>query len=154
MPDSVYIAVDLHPDPELHLTLAYLGQADEDTLTALAEALRRNPAAELAALAIHGTGGAFTPEGRVVWWSVAPTDALLACRDHTVAEAEKLGFRIRALFSPHITVGSDPDLWDLHDIPKPANLTLDPLTARARKLHITHTGIHPASLFEILRFAQ
>lgn len=122
---------DLCPRAELHITLGYIGEADEVPLVRLASALaelRREP---LGTLAISGTGGAFedtrvapnhirpiTPDttaaelegkSRVLWWAVEPTAALTRACDALRNALKAVGLSdqfLPAEFFPHVTVGS------------------------------------------------
>lgn len=126
MPRRLFIAIDL-PKPEswrlgqlvadaprgvrsvrpaqLHLTLHFLGDVEDEPRTALQEALgcvRQEPFS----IAIRGTG-VFPPRGRptVLWAGVADSPPLMALHAALAAAIESSGLAVeRRPFVPHVTL--------------------------------------------------
>lgn len=164
----------LHPRPELHVTLGYIGDAEHPQLEALARELAPLAREPLATLAISGLGGALeggapmAPDAppaqlggrsRVLWWAIERGDALRRAHALLRAAVRKVGLSDQffpAEFFPHITVGSEPKNWDVHDVPKLATLDRlhSPATVTAQRLHITRTDVHPQSLLTITEFER
>ena len=93
----------------IHLTLKFLGNVDQDTLQELCAALDGALAGHLSfSLTVKGAG-VFPPRGRprVVWVGLAGETAALAALQSAVESAlEPLGFpREKRPFTPHLTVG-------------------------------------------------
>ncbi len=116
---------------ELHVTLGYLGEAEDEPLALLARELSVLTREPLHTLPISGLGGAYwddrvapghirsltpdaTPEemgrrSRVLWWAVEPTEALVRSREVLREAIRRVGLSDRFLvaeFFPHVTVGS------------------------------------------------
>jgi adenylylsulfate kinase len=173
----------LTPRPELHVTLGYIGDAEDEPVAHLARELAALVREPLESLAVAGTGGAFqneritsiTPDttaaelenkSRVLWWAIEPNEALTRARDMLRAAMLRVGLSDRFLpdeFFPHVTLGSfsgpnvpDPRSWDIHDVPKSATLgrTDAPATVAAQRLHITRTDLHPQSLYTLAEYGR
>lgn len=117
----------LIPRSELHITLAYLGDAEVPRLLALHSALVRADI-DWASLRLRAAGlgaavgeeeprpasaaeeiepGADLP--RVVWWAVEPVEPLLRVRDEVIAAVRAAGLStqlIEDFYWPHVTLGS------------------------------------------------
>lgn len=92
----------------IHLTLKFLGEADESRLPELAAALERAArGARPLPLAIGGFGAFPAAERpRVVWVGIAPDPALELLQHAVEREFEPLGFPGEARpFRPHLTLG-------------------------------------------------
>jgi 2'-5' RNA ligase len=170
----------LIPRPELHLTFGFLGTMLPDSVARLGEVLTRDWAFHFDSLEVLGFGGAFlyrdsisTWESlgaldprdvtRVFWWALMKTEALVRIRNHFEACLLEVGLTSPSLttpFYPHVTIGSAGpthdrtstyELWDVHTVPKLANVR-QPTTARhfcVAKVHLTSLAVHPASLFRV-----
>ncbi|MGH7356587.1 MAG: RNA 2',3'-cyclic phosphodiesterase [Candidatus Rokuibacteriota bacterium] len=95
-------------EPNLHLTLRFLGQVDEARVPAIADALRS--AAEVPAfdLALRGLGAFPTPaRPRVLWVGAGPgAKAAAALAARVSAALDALGFpREERPFASHVTLG-------------------------------------------------
>jgi adenylylsulfate kinase len=141
----------LVPRPELHLTLGYIGEAEDQPLIALARELAVLAREPLGTLAVTGTGGAFEDEpdhvrpvgsgtttgelgnrSRVLWWAVEPCEVIARARSTLHGALARVGLSTRFLaeeFFPHVTIGSfsgpgvpDQRVWDVHGVPKLATL--------------------------------
>ena len=99
------IPIGRRVDPEdMHVTLAFLGDAPEDALGALAEALSARP---LRAATLRPAGyAAFGPGApRAVALDLAPEPALGALRDGVRGAARAAGIDLRReRFRPHVTL--------------------------------------------------
>src|SRR5688500_15887240 len=136
--DRVCAQFGLHPRPELHVTLGYIGDAEHARLESLARELAPLAREPLDALTVSGLGGLVeggsqiapdTPpaelggRSRVLWWAVERNDALQRAHALLRDAVRKVGLSdqfLPAEFFPHITVGSEPTGWDAHDVPKRA----------------------------------
>src|SRR5262249_53266187 len=126
----------LHPRPELHVTLGYIGDAEHEPLESLARELAPLAREPLDTFAVTGLGGAveggapiapgtsladLEGRSRVLWWAVERTDALRRAYDFLLDAVRKVGLSdqfFAAELDPHITIGSDPKDWDVHGVPK------------------------------------
>lgn len=170
----------LTPRAELHITLGYIGDAQEEQLAALARELAGLAREPFGTLALAGTGGAvldervspghvrqLTPEvtstelegrSRVLWWAVEPNEALSRARNVLREAIRCVGLSDKFLqveFYPHVTLGSqDPRDWDVHGVPKLATLGRAdaPATVAVQRFHITRTDLHPQSLHIIAEY--
>lgn len=92
----------------LHLTVKFLGEADEDRIPALVEALSA-VAARHRPLEVHLEGfGVFPRRGpaRVLWIGVRATDALVALARDVDAACAARGFAPEDRpYAPHLTIG-------------------------------------------------
>jgi adenylylsulfate kinase len=173
----------LGPRAELHVTLGYLGEAEDQPLTALARELAVLVGEPLTTLTVTGLGGAFedgpghvrpigsgTPpeelsgRSRVLWWAIEPGPALARAQSVLHAALPRVGLSTKFLpaeFYPHVTLGSfsapgAPHPWDVHGVPKLATLGRadSPATVSAGRLHITRTDLHPQSLHLIAEYGR
>ncbi len=179
--DEVCSHFGLHPRPELHVTLGYIGDAEHEALEALARELAPLAHEPLGTLAVAGTGGAIeggtliAPDtaladlgnrSRVLWWAVERSPALQRAHDAVRAAARTVGLSdqfFSAEYYPHITIGSfsgpdepDPRSWDVYDAPKSATYgpAMAPAHVAAQRLHVTRTDLHPQSLFTIAEYGR
>lgn len=93
------------PEEQLHLTLKFLGDVEQERLSPLTKALA-TIAAPSFSLAMRGVGY-FPPRGtpRVVWAGIAPQPGLDQLQARIEQALEQLGFAREARpFSPHITL--------------------------------------------------
>jgi adenylylsulfate kinase len=120
----------LRPRPELHITLGFLGEVEDELLAALSRELSKLSQEAVQNLTLKGLGGvyqkitdgktellAITDEtsneelrlcSRVLWWVVEANEALLRCQTIVKASLEKLNIpaELHGPYSPHITIGS------------------------------------------------
>jgi 2'-5' RNA ligase len=95
-------------EPNLHVTVKFLGQIDEDRVGAIAAAMatvaERTPPFELA---VRGLGAFPTPaRPRVVWVGLEPAAPLAALAGDLDARLATLGFAREARrFAAHVTLG-------------------------------------------------
>ncbi|HSN99751.1 MAG TPA: adenylyl-sulfate kinase [Candidatus Nanopelagicales bacterium] len=198
---STYISIALRPDahaaaqrslcdrlglvarPELHLTLAYLGDIEVPRLLRLHADLMQAGldwgALRLRAVGLGAAVGEEAPRPcacldealpaadlpRVAWWAVEPAEALLRLQEAVVEVVRRAGLpadRIEGHYWPHITLGSagpagrDWSRWDVHAFAKTA--CLEPAVAAEALIpgvaHITNTSTHPESLLPIHHFGH
>ena len=93
----------VHPE-DYHLTLAFLGSADE--LGPVMDKVGRltHPSFSLTLSGFGTFGKSDSP--RILWMGVEPSDMLHRLRDHVFGACEEAGFQLdQRPFSPHITVG-------------------------------------------------
>ncbi len=141
----------LIPRPELHVTLAYLGEVEFGRLAAFHAGLMASEIPwEDIRLRITGLGAALEDGAgprvalkeeelrsspvrpRVVWWSIELSKALATLRQQVLSAIQQAGIAdtfIRSNFWPHVTLGSagpadagDWAMWDDHTVEKVATL--------------------------------
>lgn len=138
----------LHPE-DYHITLAFLGNAEEDMLT---KALR------LAEDALSGEqpfrlklahAGVFGPSEspRILWIGTEPSSPLTVIRDHVYNASLQAGFSLdKKPFKPHITIArkcTAPD-FSLDKLAGTADIYPEAFTARTVTLYRTHIGKRPS----------
>ncbi|AKT43319.1 2'-5' RNA ligase family protein [Chondromyces crocatus] len=166
----------LVPREELHLTLAYLGEVEPESLGALTTALlrvaRERPL--LTALSLEGGGAAVrsamdgapleltvealrrTDVRKVAWWAVRSSEALDALHREVSRAVRACGHAVESGFWPHVTLGSNAPTWaearfDVHGVPKRGAFGDCPAVVTVDRLHITDTVTHPESLVLLAR---
>ena len=154
MPRRLFIAIDL-PKPvcwrlgqlvadpprgvrpvrpaQLHLTLHFLGDVEDDVCGTLRDALA-GVHGDLFRLSIQGTG-VFPPRGRpsVLWAGVVDLDALVALHAAIGAAVESCGLEIeRRPYVPHVTLArftpAVPRAWTAGFLSETARLAIDDIT--------------------------
>ncbi|HUF29345.1 MAG TPA: RNA 2',3'-cyclic phosphodiesterase [Gemmatimonadaceae bacterium] len=102
-PGASWVAHD-----NLHLTLQFLGDVDDERLAAVAARLLEIAATHRRLLLDIGGAGAFPNLGRprIVWMGVAPDPRLELLQHDLERGCESLGFPVEGrAFRPHITLG-------------------------------------------------
>ncbi|WP_374054661.1 RNA 2',3'-cyclic phosphodiesterase [Rossellomorea sp. FM04394] len=103
MKDENFFKNWVHPQ-DYHLTLAFLGSADE-----LQPVIHKVEALECSAFPLtldhFGIFGK-SDSPRILWMGIQPSEALQRVRDRVYDSCEEAGFQLdKRPFSPHITVG-------------------------------------------------
>ncbi len=136
-------------DEQMHLTLKFLGEVDDDMIGDIQEACKTVAATATSFELCVDRGGCFPPRGpvRVIWGGCSSTpDALAECATQCDDAFTSLGFEPeRRPFAPHMTIGRvkfDKTGRRLRDAI--AGLSVTPATQRMTSLALFQSTLTPA----------